>query len=446
MTDQRFAEVEKALLSRWPETKLDPTIDRIAALCDMLGQPQRAYPSIHITGTNGKTSTARMVDTLLRGLGLRTGRFTSPHLSSITERISVDGSPLTPERFVELYEEVAPYAAIIDRSSEIPLSFFEVLVAMAYAGFADAPVDAAIVEVGMGGRWDATNVIDAVVAVVTPIDVDHASYLGDAPDRIAVEKAGIIKAGSTAILARQPLGAAEVLIERAVETGATVAREGMEFGVRSRVPAVGGQQVSIQGLLGTYDDLFLPLYGAHQAENLACAIAAAESFAGPERANGFDPEMLHAVVGEVDSPGRLEVVRQSPAIILDGAHNPHGARATVEALQESFAISPLVGVLAISSDKDVEGILDAFEPVLSSVVCTQNSMPRSLSAQALGELAEGIFGPDRVHVVPRLDDAIERAVTLAEAEDDIGYGGGGVIIGGSVITAGEARTLLRADR
>jgi dihydrofolate synthase / folylpolyglutamate synthase len=450
LTDQRFSEVEKALLARWPETKLDPSVDRIAALCDLLGEPQRAYPAIHLTGTNGKTSTARMIDTLLRGLGLRTGRFTSPHLRSITERICVDGTPVSHERFVELYDEIEPYAVIIDRSSEIPLSFFEMLVGMAYAAFADAPVDAAVIEVGMGGVWDATNVIDARVAVVAPIDVDHRQYLGDSASQIAVEKAGIIKADSIAVLARQSVEVAELLMRRAAEVGATVAREGIEFGVTSRTPAVGGQQVSVQGLTGVYPDLFLPLYGAHQASNLATAIAAVEAFVGAEHSNGIDLETLQNSVGQIDSPGRLEVVRRSPTIIVDSAHNPHGARATAEAIQESFTLSPLIGVLGISADKDVEGILEAFEPVFATLVCTQHSMPRSMRAEILADLAEGIFGADRVIVEPRLDDAIERAVTLAEANDagyggGGGYGAGGVVIGGSIFTVGEARILLRVD-
>ncbi|MBA3310396.1 MAG: dihydrofolate synthase, partial [Nocardioidaceae bacterium] len=246
-----YRNVERHLLARWPETKLDPTLDRIAALCDLLGEPQHAYPVVHLTGTNGKTSTARMVDTLLSGLGLRTGRFTSPHVESMAERISVDGDRLTEERFVEVYREVAPYAEIIDKSGGHPVSFFEHITAMAFAVFADAPVDAAIVEVGMGGSWDATNVADASVAVVTPIGVDHESYLGDAPGDIAVEKAGIIKPGCFAVLAQQPVEAAEVLMRQAAEMGATIAREGLEFGVLRRKAGVGGQLVTFQGLGAT---------------------------------------------------------------------------------------------------------------------------------------------------------------------------------------------------
>jgi dihydrofolate synthase/folylpolyglutamate synthase len=443
--DADYREVEQRLLSRWPETRLDPSLDRIAALCDLLGEPQRAYPVVHLTGTNGKTSTARMVDTLLRGLGLRTGRATSPHVESMTERICIDGEPLSEERFVEVYREVAPYAEIIDRSGGHPISFFELVTAMQFAAFADAPVDAGVVEVGMGGRWDATNVADAKVAVVTPIAVDHATYLGDSPGDIAFEKSGIIKAGSTAVIAQQPVDAAEVLLRHAVEVGATVAREGFEFGVVDRSVAVGGQLVTIQGLGTTYDDIFLPLHGAYQAHNAALAVAAVEAFAGREGADGgLDLEVLRESFAAVSSPGRLEILRRSPTVLVDAAHNPHGAEATVDALQEAFNLAPLVGVVGVMADKDVEGLLAAFEPLMSTIVCTQNSTPRSMRADVLGEVARGIFGPDRVVVVPRLDDALERAVTLAETDDagDLGWGGGGVLVTGSVITAGEARTLL----
>ena len=443
-----YRDVETRLLSRWPETRLEPSLGRIAALCDLMGQPQRAYPVVHLTGTNGKTSTARMIDTLLRGLGLRTGRSTSPHVESMTERISIDGSPLSRERFVEVYDEVEPYAAVVDNSGPFPVSFFEFITAMSFAAFADAPVDAGIIEVGMGGVWDATNVADAAVAVVTPIAVDHASYLGDTPAEIAVEKAGIIKPGSFAILGQQPLEAAEILLARAVEVGATVAREGLEFGVTSRAPGLGGQVVTFQGLEATYEDVFLPLHGAHQAQNAACAIAAVEAFAGGTGLeSGLDIEVVREAMEQVDSPGRLEVVRRSPTVVIDAAHNPAGAIATAEAVQEAFYFSPLIGVLGVMADKDVDGLLDAFEPVFATVVCTQNSTPRAMRAESLGELARGVFGSDRVIVVPRLGDAIVQAIGLAEEGEGGGLGGGGVLITGSVITAGEARSLLwRPDR
>ncbi len=436
-----YRAVEAALLSRWPETRIAPSLERISALCELLGDPQRAAPVIHLTGTNGKTSTARMIDALLRGRGLRTGRFTSPHVESMRERICVDGEPLSEERFVEVFGEVAPYAEILERRLQHPVSFFELICAMAFAAFADAPVDVVVLEVGLGGAWDATNVADAQVAVITPIAVDHAKYLGDEPTDIAAEKAGIIKHDSFAVLAQQSVDVAEVLLRRAVEMQATVAREGIEFGVLERSVAVGGQLIALQGLAGEYRDILLPLHGAHQAHNAACALAAVEAFTGGE---ALDLKLVRESFAAVDSPARLEVARRSPTVLLDAAHNPHGAAATAAAIQEAFTFSPLVGVLSVMKDKDVDGILAAFEPVLATIVCTQNSTVRAMPAEALGELARGIFGADRVLVVPRLDDAIDRAVTLAEEGGSTGeaIGSGGVLVTGSVVTAGEARALL----
>lgn len=441
MSNPTYAEVEQALLARWPETRLEPSLDRIAALCRLLGDPQAAYPVVHLTGTNGKTSTARMVDSLLRALDLRTGRFTSPHLQSMTERISLDGEPLSEELFVEAFADVAAYAQVVDDSQPHPLSFFELTVAMAYAAFADAPVDAAVVEVGLGGTWDATNVADGAVAVVTPIAVDHDRYLGDRPETIAVEKSGIIKPGAHAVLAEQEPEVLEVLMRRAAEVGATVVREGVDFALVDRVQAVGGQQITLQGLAGTYEDVFLPLHGIHQARNAALALAAVESFTGSKELDG---DLVRTAFAEVTSPGRLEVVRRSPTVLLDAAHNPHGVRASVEAIQDEFSFSPLVGVVGVMADKDVEQILRELEPVLSQIICTQNSSERAMPAAELAEIADDLFGSDRVSLASRLDDALERAISQAEATE--GYedalGSGGVLVTGSVVTAGEARILL----
>jgi dihydrofolate synthase/folylpolyglutamate synthase len=440
---ETFEEAEDALLSRWPETKLDPTLDRITAFLDLLGNPQAAYPVIHLTGTNGKTSTSRMIDTLLRGLDLRTGRFTSPHVEKMSERISVDGEPLSDEEFVAAFNDVAPYTHLVDAQEAHPLSFFETIVGMAYAKFAEAPVDVAVVEVGMGGSWDATNLADGVVAVVLPVAVDHARYLGSTPAEIAIEKAGIIKPGAVAVLAQQEPEVAEILLARIAEVGASVAREGPEFGVVSRVPAVGGQVVSLRGLRGRYDDVFLPLYGGHQAENAAVALASVEAFVGGTEP--LDDELVRAAFAQVTSPGRLEIVRTGPTILLDAAHNPHGAEATAAALEDSFTLDPLIGVIGVMEDKDAEGLLAAFEPHLAHVVCTQNSTERALPANELAAVATEVFGEDRVTVEPRLADAIDQAVALAEAGSaaSASIGSGGVLITGSVITAGQARTMLR---
>jgi dihydrofolate synthase/folylpolyglutamate synthase len=445
---ETYSEVEDALLSRWPETKLDPTLDRIEAFMELLGDPQRNYPSIHLTGTNGKTSTARMIETLIQTIGLRVGRFSSPHLESMTERISLDGEPLSEEAFVAAFNEVAPYTHLVDADHDHPLSFFETVVGMAYAAFADAPVDVAVVEVGMGGAWDATNVIDAQVAVLTPIAVDHAKYLGDTPEAIAREKVGIIKPGATVVSAVQTEEVTLVLLERCAEVGATLVREGFEFGVTSRVPAVGGQVIGLHGLRGSYEDVFVPLYGAHQAQNAVLALVAVEAFLGASdgQSDALDADVVAEAFAEVTSPGRLEIIRRSPTIVLDAAHNPHGAAALVEALEDSFTFSPLIGVLGVMADKDAEGLLSELEPVLSHVVCTQNSTERSMPAAELGEVARGIFGQDRVSETTSLADAIDQAAALAEAGGVFGeaIGSGGVLVTGSVVTVGEARSMLRS--
>ncbi|WGL53568.1 bifunctional folylpolyglutamate synthase/dihydrofolate synthase [Nocardioides sp. BP30] len=441
---QTIDEAQDALLSRWPETRLEPSLDRIRAFTELLGDPQHAYQVIHLTGTNGKTSTARMVETLLGALDLRTGRFTSPHVERINERISVDGEPLSDEEFVAAYNEVAPYTHLVDEDQPHPLSFFETVVGMAFAKFAEAPVDVAVVEVGMGGSWDATNVADGQVAVITPIALDHAQYLGDTPVAIAQEKAGIIKPGATVVTAKQLPEVREVLLARAAEVGATVVEEDVDFGVLARSPAVGGQVLSLRGLHGTYDEVFVPLYGAHQAQNAALALAAVESLLAPPDQQGqpLSAEVVSDAFGRVSSPGRLEIVRSSPTILLDAAHNPHGAEATAAALEDSFSFDHVIGVIGVMGDKDVEGVLAVFEPHLSHLVVTQNSTERAMSARRLGQIAIEMYGEERVSVVPRLDDAIDAAAAIAE-ESDSSISAGAVLVTGSVVTVGEARALLR---
>ena len=440
---QRRQQAEAALLARWGEAKISPSRERIERLLDLLGQPQRMYRAIHLTGTNGKTSTARMVDELLRGFGLRTGRYTSPHLSSITERIVVDGEPVTDRVFADGYEEIVPFLALADQDSDIPLTFFEAVTGLAFAVFADTPVDVAVVEVGMGGTWDATNVLDAEVAVVTPIGLDHTEFLGETVAAIAGEKAGIITAGASAILAAQPNEAAAELLKRAAVVEARVAREGLEFGVLDRSLAVGGQLVTLQGLGGVYDQIFLPLHGAYQAENAACALAAVEAFFGAGAESGpIDADIVRAAFAAVRSPGRLEAVRSAPTVLVDASHNPAGMTATVQALAESFDFRRLVGVVAMLEGKDALRTLEILEPAIDEIVVSQNSSPRALDVDELAALAVEVFGEDRVTVESRLDDAVESAVRLAEESDDGQYAGSGVLVTGSVVTAGEARLLL----
>ncbi len=436
------AAVEAEILARAPEHDLVPSLDRIAALADLLGQPQHAVPVVHVTGTNGKTSTTRMIEALLRAFDLRTGTFISPHLQSMRERIALNGEPLAAERFTAAYEDVRPYLDLVDARSAGSggprLSFFEVLVAMGYATFADAPVDVAVVEVGMGGAWDATNIADGQVAVVTPISLDHTRFLGPTVEAIAEEKAGIIKPGAVAVLAQQEPSVGAILVRRAHEVGAGVVREGVEFGLLHRQVAVGGQLLVLQGAGGRYDDVFLPLHGPHQAHNAAAALAAVEAFLGASD-EPLDADIVRAGFMAATSPGRLEVVRRSPTIVLDAAHNPAGAAALAAGISDAFAFNRLVGVVAVLADKDAQGILSALEPVLTEVVVCASSSPRAMPVDDLAALAVDVFGAERVEVVPRLPDALEVAVGLAEQDGELG---GGVLVTGSVVTVAEARSLL----
>jgi dihydrofolate synthase/folylpolyglutamate synthase len=453
-----FATVQAELEARG-YSRMIFDLSRIEGLLDLLGSPQQAYPAIHLTGTNGKTSTARMIDSLLRAHGLRTGRYTSPHLASVRERISIDGEPVSEEKFVETYEEVAPVAKFLDqRSSGETLTYFDVTTAMAFAAFADAPVDVAVVEVGLGGADDSTNVLKAATCVVTPIGLDHTEWLGDTLADIATAKAGIIHPGATLICAAQPAEALRPLLRRCVEVGATVVREEPRPGeqasdadtgwaelrrdghatflVRTRDVAVGGQLLSLQGLGGVYDGVFLPLHGAHQAQNAAVALAAAEAFLGASAATRqLDPEVVRAGFASVTSPGRLERVRTAPTILLDAAHNPHGMAAALAAVREEFSFTRLVVVLGVLADKDVAGILEVLEPVADALICTHSSSSRALAPGQLGALAVEFFGSDRVAVVPTLPEAIETAVVMAEP-------GAGVLVTGSVVTVADARALL----
>lgn len=448
---RRVDEVHRELLARAPENKVEPRLEPMVRLLDLLGNPQRAFPVIHVTGTNGKTSAVRMIDSLLTAHELRVGRFTSPHLSSVTERISIDGAPIGTDDFVRVYHEVEPFLDLVDAdlqaAGENSLTYFEVLAALAFAAFADAPVEVAVIEVGMGGLWDATNVADGQVDVIMPISYDHQQYLGDTLTLIAGEKAGIIKDSDesavldgppTVVVASQVDESADVLNDRIAAVGAHALREGSDFGLVRRDTAVGGQLVTLQGLSREFPDIFVPLHGAHQARNAAVALAAVDAFlTGGDR--DLDPEVVAEGFSAATSPGRLELVRSSPAVIVDAAHNPAGAAVLADALEEAFAFSRLVGVVGMLADKDAEEFMAAIEPVLDTVVVTRSSSPRALDPDDLTEIAIDIFGESRVITVPKLDDALLRAVEEVDRTEELGAG---VIVTGSITTVAEARILF----
>ena len=439
--DARVQEIYQSIVARAPEHDINPTLDRVKLALDILGDPQNFYPSIHITGTNGKTSTSRMIDSLLTAFGMKTGRFTSPHLLDVRERISLEGHPITREGFVRAWEDIAPYVGMVDERSQEEggprLSFFEVFTIMAYAAFADYPVDAAVVEVGMGGRWDATNVIDAGVSVITPIALDHTKWLGSTIEEIAREKAGIIKPGQVVVIMKQEEEVLDILLEQARSVDAIARVEGRDFEVVDRQMGVGGQMVTIRTPSAVYEDVFVPLFGQYQAHNAAAALVAVEAFMG---GRGLDGRIVEQGLMNASSPGRMQVVRHSPTIIVDAAHNPAGAATLREAVESSFGFARIAGVYAAMGDKDVEGVLSEVEPFIDHLVVTQMPGERAADVARLAEIAEEVFGPDRVDVRESLADAVDRAAEVAEAGAQPADRSG-VLVFGSVMLAGEMLSL-----
>jgi len=440
MSKNKIDEIEQALLNRWPETRINPTLERIALLADLLGSPQLSYPTIHIAGTNGKTTTTRLIDSLCFELGLRTGRFTSPHLESFLERISINGEPISEAAMIATYEDVAPYFQLVDERMSHRLSFFEAITGLSFVAFAEHPVDVGIFECGMGGEWDSTNVINAKVSVVTPIGLDHTQYLGDTLTAIAATKSGIIKPGSFAVLARQELDPAHVLMRKCAEVEAIPIREGVEYQVSNRSLAVGGQLISIRGVYGDYEELFLPLHGEHQASNAATALAAVEVFAGEKK---LDEELVRSAFAKASSPGRCEIVHRSPTVIIDAAHNPHGAKSLRKTIENEFDFDSVIGIVAPMGDKDIDGILEEFEAIMTTVIITKNSSHRAAPIDELAAQAREIFGGERVLTKDSLESAIDVAITQARFEVEMNERSCAVLIAGSVISAGEARALIR---
>lgn len=439
------------LLSRAPENKIEPRLAPLARLMHILGDPQTSVPVIHLTGTNGKTSTARMIESLLLAHDIRTGRYTSPHLSTVTERIVIDGEPVPDATFVRVWDEISPYLDMIDAelldAGEHRLTFFEAITALAFAVFADEPVEAVVLEVGLGGAWDATNVADGVVSVVTPISLDHTELLGDTVADIALEKSGIIKEGSFLISSVQEPDVAGILLERAREMNSEFRFEGVEFGVEERTPAVGGQMLTLRGIAGRYEDVVVPLFGAHQAQNASVALAAVEAFIG----GGLRPlneELVREGFAASSSPGRLEIVRTSPSIVVDAGHNPEGIRVTAEAIKESFGFSKLALVVGILKEKDAPAMLEQlreqYGDLVSDIAITQSDSPRAIPAGDLAAMAvEAGFEEDDIYITERLEDAIDWAAARADEAEDMA---GGVLVTGSITLVAQARALLGADR
>jgi len=435
----RLNEIAAALNKRWPENQIEPSLDRILALVDALGSPHLTYPTIHIAGTNGKTSTARMIDQLLANLGYRVGRYTSPHLESFTERISIKGEPISDLEMIKTYEDIHLYLDLIDSRQPHPISYFEALTAMAFVAFAEHPVDIAVIEAGMGGQWDATNVISSQVSVMTPIGLDHMEYLGNTVEAIAQTKAGIFKPESNVVLAAQSAQVAKVLLAQVAKVSAQPFRQGVEFSLKNRALAVGGQLLSIQGVHGDYDEIFLPLYGDHQGNNASVALAAVEVFAGVK----LDTELVQDAFSKVSSPGRCEIVYKDPTVIIDAAHNPHGVSAIANTLNTEFDFELVVGVVAVLADKDVAGILKNLATTLDYLVITENGSNRAMNKDELAKIASQYFKAEQVEIIGDMNSAITYAIEKVALYNQVNDGVAAVVITGSVATAGMARSIIK---
>ena len=442
MSDRTRADaVYSALLERQGEQWVQPRVERTRRVLELLADPQRTYRVIHVTGTNGKTSTSRMIESLLRAMGLRTGLFTSPHLERFTERILIDGEPVSDAAIADAWDEIQPFVGMVDAelaaADDAPLTFFELLTVLAFVVAADAPIDVLVLEVGMGGEWDSTNTADGDVAVFTPIDVDHVDRLGATIAEIATVKSGIIKPGAAVVSAAQPEEALRAIRSRAEKEGAHVAVAGDGFALEAQTLAVGGQQLDIRGVAGTYREVYLPLYGAHQGTNAALAVAAVESLIG----GGSQPLAADVVadgLGNATSPGRLQLVGTAPTVLVDAAHNPHGARALVAALDEAFDIDEWGAVVGILDGKDAVGIMSALIPAVARVFATAPDSDRATDPDVIADVAEAADLPVTVH--PTLEDAADAARAWAAESDRRA-----VVIAGSVVLAGEALRLSELE-
>jgi len=433
--------VLEKLLLRIPENKIRPRLEPTRRAVELLGDPQRSYRVIHVTGTNGKTSTTRFIERILREHGLRTGRFTSPHLVRINERMALDGEPVGDEQLISVYSDIEPILEFVDQeladSGENPLTFFEALAVLGFAVFADAPVDVLVLEVGMGGAWDSTNVADGDVAVFTPIGLDHMDRLGNTLEEIADTKSGIIKPGSLVVSSVQERGVLAVLENAAKQKAEAFKLEGRDFEVSEFLPSSTGQSISISGLAGSYGPYQAPVFGSHQGQNLAVAVAAVEAFLGGGQIQIAD-DILRSAISDVSSPGRLQLIRTEPNLLLDGAHNPAGALILAQALRAEFSEKPLVGVIAVLADKDAAGLFSNLAGVFESVVITQSSSPRSMPVTELESIAKEGLGQE-VESISDFKLALERAKQRALEIDCT------VVVTGSITLVGDVIKLIQEE-
>ena len=433
--------IETSLMARVPEHKLRPRLEPTRRAVELLGDPQKMYRVVHITGTNGKTTTTRIVERILREFGLRTGRFTSPHLIELNERIAIDGEPIETQKFYEVFKDIEPVLEIVDQellaAGDLRLTFFEALAVLGFACFAEAPVDVLVLEVGMGGEWDSTNVADGDVAVFSPIDLDHIERLGSTIKEIATTKSGIIKPGSAVVSSMQKPEALAVLKDKTAAVADSFDVYGENFEVTSVSEDHVGITFSLKSLAGEYENLFIPLHGKYQAENAALAIAAVEQFFGSAQ-NALPDAILRSALADVTSPGRLQIIDKRPTVLLDAAHNPHGARSLAHSLFNSFGSPAAVGVLSVLADKDARGVLEALEPVLLEVILTESSSTRATDSNELANLAKEIFGAERVHTAANVAEGWALAKTKVSQD-------GMIVISGSITLVGDALKLKQQE-
>jgi len=424
----RFEEAVARLDRRQPEHMPEPSLDRIRAVSGSLDDPQLTYPTIHVTGTNGKTTIARAAADISCAHGVKTGLFTSPHLRSVRERLALCGVEISEQEFAEEWEHLEPFLEMIDREEAGASTYFEAITALAFLWFADKPVGLAVVEVGMGGSWDATNLVAGDVAVIGEISLDHPE-LGSSVQEVATEKAGIIKPDKIVVVREQPEEALKVIEAKAADVGATMFLEERDWEVEVRVPAVGGQQFRVRGEHTTYDELFLPMFGEHAVRNVAAAIVAVESIVG----HALDPDATRAAIDALRIPGRLEVITRSPLVILDGAHNPAGAEALARTLAESFTWSRMHVVLAVSSNKDVDGVIAALAPLADVWYPASSGGVRSFPAEHVAARIAAAGG--RVADLGTVEESLAAARDAADTGDLI-------LVTGSLYTVADARRAL----
>ena len=418
-------------LDRHIELGWKPGLERIRRLVEIMGSPHRGYPTIHVAGTNGKTTTTRAAAAIVDALGLKTGTYTSPHLQRIEERFTVAGEIASPEQFAQAVSDVAPFVDILEQEIGERATYFELTTAAAFAFFAGEAVDAAVVEVGMGGRLDATNVLDGEVAVLTGVSIDHAEYLGHTPSVIAGEKLEIVKPGSVLVTGQLEEGVAAVADRKISEVGVRRYSLGRDFRIEELRMSVGGWAFDVDGVHGYYEDLYLPLHGRHQVANAAIAVASVEQLLG----RPISDEAVRDGLAALRMPARIEVVSRSPLVVIDGAHNPESCHGLVRTLREELPAVAWTLVFGAFRDKDITAMLVPFAGLAAKVIATAVDHDRAAPPDDLVGVMDRVLPGIPVSSAPDVARALEIARVWTPGDEAI-------LVAGSLYVAGEARSHL----